>query len=200
LPEPVGSTVNRGRCCLITSCSHHPKRSYGLHSTTLARQLGTPVNSDSRRLASSAFIPCVIVAEATTNTSATHVRVLLADDQPTVLTQVGRVLGGEFVIVGTASDGPGLREAATRLEPDVIVLDITMPGFDGFETARRLKQAGSKSKLVFLTVHEDADYAREAMALGAEGFVVKSRLASDLLSAINEAMEGRRFVSPTIEL
>jgi DNA-binding NarL/FixJ family response regulator len=128
------------------------------------------------------------------------VRVLLADDQPTILTQVGRVLGEEYAIVGTASDGPGVLEAAARLEPDVIVLDISMPGMDGFETVRRLKRAGSKSKLVFLTVHEDADYAREAMALGADAFVVKSRLASDLLTAIHEATEGRRFVSPTIVL
>jgi DNA-binding NarL/FixJ family response regulator len=110
------------------------------------------------------------------------------------------VLGEEYSIVGTASDGPGLLEAAARLEPDMIVFDITMPGIDGFEAARRLKQAGSKSKLVFLTVHEDADYAREALALGANAFVVKSRLASDLSAAIHEAMEGRRFVSPSIGL
>jgi len=124
----------------------------------------------------------------------------LADDQPAVLSQVERILGEEHDIVGTVADGLELLEAAGRLEADVIVMDITMPGLDGFGAARSLKRAGCRSKLVFLTVHEDADFAREAMALGADAFVVKSRLASDLLTAIHEVLAGQKFVSPTVEI
>jgi DNA-binding NarL/FixJ family response regulator len=75
-----------------------------------------------------------------------------------------------------------------------------MPGLDGLEAARRLKQAGCRSKLVFLTVWDDADYAREAMALGAAAYVVKSRLASDLPTAIADALADHPFVSPSISL
>ena len=124
----------------------------------------------------------------------------MADDQPAVLSQVTRILGEEYDIVGTVGDGLELLEAAGRLEADVIVLDITMPGIDGLGAARSLKRAGCRSKLVFLTVHEDADFAREAMALGADAFVVKSRLASDLLTAIHDVLAGQKFLSPSVKI
>jgi DNA-binding NarL/FixJ family response regulator len=128
------------------------------------------------------------------------VRVLLADDQPPMLAQVARVLGGTYEIVGTVGDGLSLLEAAARLDPDVIVSDITMPCIDGFGAARSLKRAGRRSRLVFLTVHEDPEYAREALSLGGDAYVVKSRLVSDLSSAIQEALAGRTFVSPTVRI
>jgi len=127
------------------------------------------------------------------------VRVLLADDQPPMLAQVARVLGGRYDIVGTVGDGLSLLESAARLDPDVIVSDITMPGIDGFGAARSLKRAGCRSRLVFLTVHEDPDFVREALSLGGDAYVVKSRLVSDLSSAIQEALAGRTFVSPTVK-
>jgi DNA-binding NarL/FixJ family response regulator len=126
--------------------------------------------------------------------------VLLADDQPAVLAQTTRILAKDYDVIGTVPDGLELLEAAARLKPDVIVLDISMPGLDGLGAARCLKRAGCLSRLVFLTVHEDPDFAREAMALGADAYVVKSRLASDLLTAIHEAVEGRKFISPTLTL
>ena len=98
------------------------------------------------------------------------------------------------------TSGVELLEAVPRTDPDVIVLDISMPGLDGFEAARRLKAAGCRSKLVFLTVCEDGDFVREAMALGADGYVVKSRLATDLLTAIFEVLAERKYISPTMEL
>lgn len=123
-------------------------------------------------------------------------RILLADDHAAALAQAVHVLEERNEIVGTVPDGLELLDAAGRLDPDIVVLDISMPGLGGFDAARRLKQSGSRSKLVFLTVWEDADFVREALALGAEAYVVKSRLASDLLHAISEAMSGRKFISP----
>jgi len=130
----------------------------------------------------------------------TKPRILLADDHPALLAETARLLGQDHEVVGTVANGLDLLEAAGRLDPDLIVLDISMPGLDGFQAARRLKQAGCRCKLVFLTVWEDADFAREAMASGAEGYVVKSRLASDLIPAITEALAEHHFVSPTLTL
>ncbi len=127
-------------------------------------------------------------------------RILLADDHAAALAQAVRVLGQAHEIVGTVSNGLELLEAAGRLDPDVIVLDISLPELCGLEAARRLKQSGSRSKLVFLTVWEDADYAREALALGADAYVVKTRLASDLSWAVTEALAGRQFFSPSLKL
>ncbi len=126
--------------------------------------------------------------------------ILLADDHPALVVETVRILQQDYEVVGTVTNGLELLDAAGRLDPDLIVLDISMPGLDGFEAARRLKQAGCRSKVVFLTVWEDADFAREAMALGADAYVVKSRLASDLLPAVSEALAEHRFVSPTIAL
>jgi len=139
-------------------------------------------------------------SEALINSTPICARVLLADDQPAVLAQVARVLGNTYDIVGTAADGRCLLESAARLDPDVIVLDITMPDIDGFGAARSLKLAGCRSRLVFLTVHEDPDFVREALSLGADAYVLKSRLVSDLQNAIGEVLAGRKFVSPTVNV
>ena len=85
---------------------------------------------------------------------------------------------------------------ARGLKPDVLVLDISMLVMNGIETADRLRQAGAKTRIVFLTVHDDPDYAREALEAGALGYVIKQRIASDLVAAINEVHAGRSFVSP----
>jgi DNA-binding NarL/FixJ family response regulator len=126
--------------------------------------------------------------------------VLLADDQPPMLAQIARVLGKTYDIVGTVGDGLCLLESVARLDPDVIVSDVIMPGIDGFGAARSLKRAGCRSRWVFLSVHEDPDFAREALSLGADAYVVKSQLASDLLSALREALAGRKFVSPSVKI
>ena len=90
-------------------------------------------------------------------------RVLLADDHPAVLALTAAALADECLVVGRVSDGYELLAAAEGLHPDVIVLDITMPRLNGIEAARRLRRSNQSARLVFLTVHEDADYARAAL-------------------------------------
>jgi DNA-binding NarL/FixJ family response regulator len=127
-----------------------------------------------------------------------RLRILLADDHPDFLAVAARLLESEFEVIQTVGDGLALIDEAARLEPDAVVLDISMPGLNGIEAVRHLKAAGSRAKVVFLTVHADEDYVRAALAAGSQGYVVKSRIASDLLLALREALAGREFVSPSI--
>ena len=121
----------------------------------------------------------------------------MADESTAV---AARLLEPEFDVVTTACDGRVALAAVARLDPDVLILDISMPVRDGLETARRLRADGSRARIVFLTVHGDPDYVRAGFAAGASGYVVKSRLASDLLPAVREALAGRPYVSPSISL
>ncbi len=125
-----------------------------------------------------------------------RIRVLLADDHEAMLERVAKLLGAECDVVGAVSDGQQALEAVRELKPDVLVLDISMPVMNGIETAHRLKEAGIEVRIVFLTVHDDPDYAREALNTGALGYVIKPRIASDLMVAIHEVHAGRSFVSP----
>jgi DNA-binding NarL/FixJ family response regulator len=129
-----------------------------------------------------------------------RVRVLLADDHEDFLAVEARHLEPEFDVVKAVGDGRALLEEAARLEPDILVLDISMPVLSGLDAARRLQASGCQARIVFLTVHDDPDYVRAALAAGALGYVVKCRLASDLLLAMHEALAGRSFVSPCISL
>ncbi len=125
-----------------------------------------------------------------------QIRVLLADDHEAMLDRVATLLATECKVVGTATNGQQALEAAQDLKPDVLVLDISMPVMNGIETTHRLREAGVEARIVFLTVHDDPDYAREALETGALGYVIKQSIASDLMAAINEAHAGRSFVSP----
>lgn len=127
-------------------------------------------------------------------------RVVLVDDHPAVLRQVLQLISSDFEVVDVLDDGRPLPALVTSLEPDLIVLDITLPGLSGIEIASLLRKTGALAKIVFLTVHADPDYAREAFDVGAKGYVVKPRLASDLIPALRAAMSGQRFVSPCPEL
>jgi DNA-binding NarL/FixJ family response regulator len=122
----------------------------------------------------------------------------LADDHEAMLERVAELLRIECDVVGTTTDGQQALEAVQDLKPDVLVLDISMPVMNGMETARRLKEVGAETRIVFLTVHDDPDFAREALAAGALGYVIKLRIASDLLAAIKEAHVGRSFLSPSL--
>jgi DNA-binding NarL/FixJ family response regulator len=125
-------------------------------------------------------------------------RVLLVDDNDEMLKTCAAVLSRGFVIVGSAKDGRAALRAADSLRPDVIVLDISMPGMSGLEVAARLKAAGSEAAVVFLTIHNDEEIIRAARDVGAVGYVLKPRLATDLPLAALGATTGRRFVSAEI--
>ena len=126
----------------------------------------------------------------------TSVRVLLADDNPSMLQAARRILEPEFQVVGTVHDGQALLAAADALRPDVLIIDISMGMLNGLEAARLLTRSESKAKIVFLTVHQDQEFVEEAFSVGALGYVVKPRLGTDLLPAVREALVGRIFVSP----
>jgi len=123
-------------------------------------------------------------------------KVLLVDDSEMTLARAIAVLSARCVVVGTATNGCAALEAAATLKPDVVVLDISMPGMNGFELATRLRAAGSTAQLVFLTVHEEKELILAARNAGAIGYVTKARLTSDLELAVREARAGRPFQSP----
>ena len=129
-----------------------------------------------------------------------RLRVLLADDHEEFLDTVERMLASEFEVIGRVQDGRALIEAADQLKPDVLVVDISMPIVNGIAAVQRLLDSGSQAQVVFLTIHEEPDYVRAALAAGARGYVVKPRMASDLSLAIKEVHAGRSYLSPSISL
>lgn len=130
----------------------------------------------------------------------TRARVLIADDHPFVLEGLIELLRDRFDVVAAVTDGELLVDAASRLQPDVIVTDISMPLLNGMEALARLKAAGSEAKLVVLTMHADAELAAKLMRLGASGFVMKMLAASELVTAIEHALAGRLYVTPALAI
>ena len=125
-------------------------------------------------------------------------RVLLADDHAMLLGAYEKLLAGEYEIVGQVSDGRALVAAAEKLKPDVIVLDIGMPLLNGLEAGRQIKQKLRHVKLVFVTMIEDTELAREAFRSGASGYLLKRSAASELLTAIREVVQGRSYITPLV--
>src|SRR5436190_22053183 len=125
-------------------------------------------------------------------------RILLADDHQILAEGLRGLLEPEFEVVGVVADGRELVAAAKKQRPDVIVADVTMPALNGIEAATQLRDMGVKAKVVFLTMHRDVAYARLAMEAGAAGFVLKHSVASELVTAVREALQGRTYVTPMI--
>lgn len=122
------------------------------------------------------------------------------EDHPSLLTQVaGLLLSSGFNVVHRLPDGERLREAMEVCKPDLVVMDITLPGTCGIELARQIRNQPQAPKVVMLTVHADADYVQAALGAGAAGFVVKSCLASDLVPALRSALADEIFVSGGID-
>ncbi len=128
----------------------------------------------------------------------TRPRVLLADDHRIVAEGLRLLLEPEFDLVGIVEDGRQLIEAAARLRPDVIVVDVTMPHVSGLDALPRLKAELPGVKIVFLTMHGELAYARRALAGGADGFVVKHSATGELVLAIRAALAGKSYVTPLL--
>jgi DNA-binding NarL/FixJ family response regulator len=128
------------------------------------------------------------------------IRVLLADDNGQMLECVRGLLSADGCdVVGAVSDGQAALDAAMKLSPNVVILDISMPILNGIQTAERLRQADPNARIVFLTVEKDPDTCRAAIGTGALGYVLKSRMGTDLISALKLAIGGNRFISPGCE-
>jgi len=120
---------------------------------------------------------------------------VLADDHAAVLERASQCLSPVCEILAAVSDGTAAVEAIMRLHPDIAVLDIAMPRLNGIEVAREVKLQGCDTKVVFLTVQEDEDYISAALETGALGYVLKGRMRSDLVHAIENAVDGVIFIS-----
>jgi DNA-binding NarL/FixJ family response regulator len=123
-------------------------------------------------------------------------RLLLADDHPLFLTGLRALLETECEVVGAVSDGRALVEAASRLEPEVIVLDISLPLLNGIDAARQIKKERPETKLLFLTMHANLAYLKDALATGASGYLLKTSAREELLGAVSDVIRNRIHVSP----
>jgi DNA-binding NarL/FixJ family response regulator len=128
----------------------------------------------------------------------TKARILLADDHRIVLEGLKNLLETEYDIVGMAEDGHTLVQEAGRLKPDVIIADISMSSLNGMDAVRQIYKEGLSPRVIFLTMHHDAMYAREVLDMGAMGFVLKHSASSELITAIQEALRGNTYISPAI--
>ncbi|HEY2149568.1 MAG TPA: response regulator transcription factor [Vicinamibacterales bacterium] len=125
-------------------------------------------------------------------------RVLLADDHTLLLEALQKLLVDDCDIVGAVSDGRALLTEASRLRPDVVVVDVAMPLLNGIDAARQLKELLPDTRIIFLTMNEDPDLAAEAFRAGASGYLLKRSAASELHTAIREVMKRRSYVTPLV--
>jgi DNA-binding NarL/FixJ family response regulator len=128
----------------------------------------------------------------------TKPRILLADDHRMVAEGLKGILTEEFELVGIVEDGRAMVAAARKLRPDVIVADISMPLLNGIDALAPLKQDNPDVRVVFLTMHRDAAYARRALDAGASGFVLKHSAPAELVLAVRAALQGRTFITPDL--
>jgi DNA-binding NarL/FixJ family response regulator len=124
--------------------------------------------------------------------------ILLADDHTLFCNLLRELLEPEFKVVGSVSDGRELLNAVATLHPDVALVDIGMPTLNGLDAGRRLKRECPQTKLIYLTMNNNTEYAKEAIQSGASGFVLKNTQSSELLRAIRGALRGETYVAPEI--
>jgi DNA-binding NarL/FixJ family response regulator len=125
-------------------------------------------------------------------------RILLADDHTMLLDAFRRLLEPRYDIVGLAGDGRALIDLAANTQPDVIVLDISMPRLNGVDACAKLRQKMPGLRLIFVTVNEDPDMAAEAVRLGASGYLLKSSASAELFTAIDQALAGKIYITPLL--
>jgi len=125
-------------------------------------------------------------------------RVLLADDHRIVIEGLKKLLEPEYDVVGTVEDGRALIAAVEKLQPDVVVADISMPHLNGIEAVRQIRKKDPQIRVVILTMHQDVQYAARAFEAGASGFVLKVSAPSELITAMSEVLKGKTYVTPII--
>ena len=125
-------------------------------------------------------------------------RVLLADDHSLVLEGFRRILERQCDLVGMVEDGRALIEAAQRTQPDIVILDVSMPLLNGIDAATQLKKLQPATKLIFVTMHDDADYVRSAFEAGASGYLLKRSAVDELEQAIRTVWTGNTYITPLI--
>ena len=128
------------------------------------------------------------------------ISVLLVDDHPVVIEGLRQVLAtaGDIDVTGEAHDAAGALERARALRPDVILLDLRMPGASGVQATRRLREQATASAVIILTSYGDQAYVRQALEAGADGYLLKSTPPEALIAAIRAAARGRRQLSPEL--
>lgn len=127
-------------------------------------------------------------------------RILLADDHPLVLESVKQLLEPDFLVVGTAQTGQQVLEEAQKMQPDIVLLDASMPGMSGFEAARRLKTLLPTIKIIFVTMLTEAIAVSEGFRAGAMGYVLKQDASDELHAAVKSVMANQRFVSSKLDM
>lgn len=129
-----------------------------------------------------------------------EIRVLIADDHPVFRAGLRQIIemNADLKVVAEAEDGTMALARVREHQPDVAVLDVDMPGLDGFEVVRALQQEKLASEVVFLTMHKDEDIFNEAMNIGVQGYVVKDSAVTDIVASIRAAAAGRPFISPAL--
>jgi len=127
------------------------------------------------------------------------IQVLLADDNRAMLTDLRDELSREFSIKGAVDNGEEAIREVLRLDPDILVLDITMPDLSGIQVAAHLRDCQVRTRILFLTIHEQPEYVAAAFSVGATGYVTKRRLGLDLANAIRQVFQGQAFLSPTLQ-
>jgi DNA-binding NarL/FixJ family response regulator len=125
-----------------------------------------------------------------------RVRLLLGDDHSLILDGLRAALQQQYEIVGLAKDGRALVQAAERLKPDLVIVDISMPLLNGFEAAKQIKESLPSVKIIFLSQHLNPAYLKHALKLGASGYVLKSGATEELQQAIGEVFRGRTYITP----
>lgn len=128
-----------------------------------------------------------------------RIRLLLADDHVMVAEGLRSLLRDDFELLGTAANGKELVDAALELNPDVILVDISMPVLNGFDAIREIMKRGSEAKVIFLTMHNDATLLAEAFRCGASGYVLKQAAGEELVTAIREVAQGNHYVTSLIK-
>lgn len=126
-----------------------------------------------------------------------NARILLGDDHALILNGIRATLEPQFSVVGQARDGVALVKAAEELRPDIVVLDISMPLLNGFEAARKIRESLPSIKLIFLSQHLNPAYLREALKIGATGYVLKAETSEELQTAVKTVLRGETYISPS---